>query len=75
MYAWSVCMTVCERYVCICVWGVSVTECVFMCGVCEFMWDVVRVCGCVRICVVVVVSVCVHICMVCVVKGCMGGWV
>ena len=25
-----------------------------MCGMCEIMWDVVRVCGCVHICVVCV---------------------
>lgn len=30
-----------------------------MCGVSEFMWDVVRVSGCVCICVVCVVKVCV----------------
>jgi len=34
-------------------------DCVFMCGVCEFMWDVVRVSGRVCICAVCVVKVCV----------------
>ena len=51
-----VCMTICERYVCICVWGVHVTVsvCVCTCVVCEFMWDVVRMCGHVHICEVCV---------------------
>ena len=42
---------------CVYVWGVRVTECVYVW--CEFMWDVVRVSGCVCICVVCVVKVCV----------------
>jgi len=43
-----------------------VCDCVFMCGVCEFMWDVVRVSGRVCICAVCVVKVCV-----CVWGGCL----
>jgi len=50
-------MIICEGYVCICVWGVRLT--VYLCVVCVFMWDVVRVSGRVCICAVCVVKVCV----------------
>lgn len=43
-------------------------DCVFMCGVCEFMWDV-RVSGRVCICAVCVVKVCVCVWGVFVKKG------
>lgn len=51
------CMTICERYVCICVWGVHVT--VFMCGVCVYVGR----CEGVWVCT----------CVLCVVKVCVGG--